>query len=153
MSSSYSNIALYYVDHLAIRQLIDRYTDVVNNRSWQQLPDIFAREAVWEAGRPINMKFEGIAAVIKGIPESVEKMELLVQQASGVIISVGDDNKAQVRSYLTEFGRLRENGKGMHAKGMYQDVVMKEQGEWKFLSRTFILTYFDELPVPGNTNF
>ncbi len=50
-----SNIEKYFVEHLAIRALIDGYNDIVNNRNWEALPQIFAINSIWRATAPINM--------------------------------------------------------------------------------------------------
>lgn len=78
-------------------------------------------------------------------------MEVLVQSSSGIIINVTNDNEATVRSLMSEFGRLKENGQGMHATGTFYVAVIKENWEWKFFSRRQELLYFDNLPVPGGT--
>lgn len=76
-------------------------------------------------------------------------MEVLVQTTSGIVITVESTDKASARSLLNEFGRNKETGEGMHAVGSYNDVLIKENGNWKFLSRELSLLYFDSLPVPG----
>lgn len=95
------------------------------------------------------MEFAGIEGIKGFIPKSAERMELLIQSSSGVVIDVKNSNEATVRSLMSEFGRPVENGEGFHAVCTYHDEVIKEDGEWKFLTRCLELKYFDELPVPG----
>jgi hypothetical protein len=144
------NIEKCYVDHLAIRQLIDLYNDIVNSRDWGNILEIFTINSIWEAAKPINMKWEGLESIKTSLPRSVERMEILIQISSGIIINVKNNHEANVRSLMSEFGRPIENGQGFHAVGMYHDNVIKENGEWKFLTRSLELKYFDTLPVPGS---
>ena len=44
------NVLEHSVDHLAIRSLIDRYTDAVNRRDWATLETLFASDGVWDCG-------------------------------------------------------------------------------------------------------
>ncbi len=81
--------------------------------------------------------------------KSAERIQLLIQSSPGVVIDVKNSNEAIVRSLMSEFGRQVENDEGFHAVCTYHDEVIKEDGEWKFLTRTLELKYFDELPVPG----
>ena len=144
-----TNIRENHIDHLAIRQLIDYYNDIINNRNWEALPEIFSINSSWEALAPINLKFEGIEEIKSGLPKSVQRMKVLIQSSSGIIVEVKNSDEATARSLMTEFGRPVEDGEGFHAVGFYHDHVIKENGEWKFLSRRFELKYFDTLPVPG----
>ncbi len=144
-----NNIEKYTADYIAIRQLIDSYNDLVNHRTWDNIGQIFSREAVWEALDPINLKWSGLAEIKVKLPASVGRMEVLVQSTSGIVINVTDNSHASARSLLNEFGRNKETSQGMHAVGSYEDVLIKEGGNWKFLSRKLTLIYNDTLPVPG----
>ena len=139
----------YTADYIAIRQLIDHYNDVVNHRSWDDVDKIFAKDAVWEALAPVNLKWNGLADLKVKLPASVQRMEVLVQTTSGMVIDVIDSDHAVARSILSEFGRNKDTGEGMHSVGSYQDEIVKENGEWKFKKRTLTLLYNDALPVPG----
>ncbi len=48
-----SNIEKYFVEHLAIRALIDGYNDIVNNRNWEAIPQIFAINLFGELLHPL----------------------------------------------------------------------------------------------------
>jgi len=145
-----SNIEKYFVEHLAIRALIDGYNDIVNNRNWEAIPQIFATKSIWKATAPVNLQWEGIEEIKIELPKSAERMEVLIQSSSGVVIEVINRNQATVRSLMSEFGRSTENGEGFHAVCTYHDVVIIENGNWKFKTRSLELKYFDTLPVPGN---
>lgn len=140
----------YTADYIEIRQLIDEYNDLVNLRRWESIDDIFTEDAVWEAASPVNMKWTGLDDIKVKLPASVERMEVLIQSSSGVIINVENPIFATARSLLTEFGRNKETSQGMHSVATYEDALVKVKGKWRIKSRKLTLLYNDTLPVPGN---
>src|SRR5688500_6186548 len=71
-----SNIRNYSDDHIAIRQLVDRYNDLINHRDWKGISEIFSINATWQALNPINLKWSGLDNIQKSLPESVERLEV-----------------------------------------------------------------------------
>lgn len=140
----------YTADYIEIRQLIDRYNDIVNHRRWEEISDIFTKDAIWQAQPPVGMSWNGLSDIKVKLPASVERMEVLIQSSSGVVIKVDGTNKATARSLLTEFGRNKETGEGMHSVACYDDLLVKETGKWVFSRRMLTLLYNDTLSVPGN---
>jgi hypothetical protein len=140
----------YTADYIQIRQLIDEYNDLVNLRRWESIDDIFTQDAVWEAVSPVNMKWIGLEDIKVKLPASVDRMEVIIQSSSGVIINVESPTFATARSLLTEFGRNKETSQGMHSVATYEDTLLKVNGRWQIKSRKLTLLYNDTLPVPGN---
>lgn len=130
-------------DQLAIRELIDRYTYTINHRKWYELERIFTHQATWKAIEPIHLEFAGLDTIKARIPHNVEKLEFLSQTSSEILITLHSNDSASVHSQLTETGRFSGGGNGMYAIGAYEDIVVKENGAWKFLNRTFVLRYID----------
>lgn len=127
--------------YIAIQQLVQRYTDVINLRNWKELSEIFGIDAVWEALSPINLQFAGLEAIREGIPASVAKTEYLIQFATGVVIELQSDTQATVRSHLAEFGRFKDSGEKLEAVGIFRDIMVKQNGVWKCQERVFELRY------------
>jgi ketosteroid isomerase-like protein len=140
----------YTADYIQIRQLIDEYNDLVNLRRWESIDDIFTQDAVWEAVSPVNMKWIGLEDIKVKLPASVDRMEVIIQSSSGVIINVENPSFATARSLLTEFGRNKETSQGMHSVATYEDTLVKVNDKWQIKSRKLTLLYNDTLPVPGN---
>nr|WP_295927513.1 nuclear transport factor 2 family protein [uncultured Dyadobacter sp.] len=130
--------------YVGIHQLVHRYTDVINARAWDALPEIFAEHAVWQALSPVDIRFAGLPAIREGIPASVGRTEHLLQFASGIVIGLENECRASVRSHLAEFGLFRDTGKSMQAVGVYRDLAVKQDGVWRFQERTFELKYAGE---------
>jgi tRNA uridine 5-carbamoylmethylation protein Kti12 len=144
-----NSIQKYTAAHVEIRQLIDKYNDIVNSRTWNQVPDIFARDAVWIATEPVNLEWKTLNGIIIELPKSVERQEVLIQSSSAVVIDVQDEEHATARSWMSEFGRSKENGDGFRGVGIYIDKLVKENARWKFLERKFVLKYFEKAQITG----
>ena len=135
-------------DRSAIRELCDLYHAAVNFRDWSLLADIFAPDATWFGMPPIDLRFEGISAIIEGVRASVERQEILVQTSSGLVIDLHDTDAGSVKSTLLEFGR--EPGKdGWSAVAVFNDRVIKLDGMWRFAARTVHLHHLGTLPISG----
>ena len=135
-------------DRSAIRELCDLYHAAVNFRDWSLLADIFAPDATWYAMPPIDLRFEGISAIIEGVRASVERQEILVQTSSGLVIDLHGIGAASVRSTLAEFGR--EPGKdGWSAVAFFDDRVVKMDNVWRFAARTVHLRHLGAFPISG----
>lgn len=133
---------------IAIHQLLQRYTDVINRRDWEALPELFWEDAIWQALKPVDMQLAGLAAIREGIPASVSRTSFLVQFATGVVIELDNEFSAKVRSHLSELGAFLQTGKGLQAVGVYRDVVTSRDGVWKFSVREFELRYnADSMPA------
>jgi hypothetical protein len=150
---STSNVNAHLAAHLAILDLLNRYTDAVNQRDWQRLQNVFAANGVWDMGGPavgpMAMRFEGAKAITEGIAASIATTELCVQTNHAPVIEV-DGRHATARSTINELVRPR-SGAGMTIVGTYyDDIVLGDDGEWRFKERRFRITYVDTTTlVPG----
>ena len=136
-----------WIDHLAIRTLIDRYTDALNRQDWGVMPELFADNVVWQASGPFELRFEGRDAVVAALQGMVTTLEFLLQNNSAVVIELSGD-RARARVSLSELGRDR-GGNGLNNFGMYVDDLVKSKGEWRFERRSFHCRYVETPVVPG----
>jgi ketosteroid isomerase-like protein len=150
---STANVQAQPVAHLAILDVLNRYTDALNRRDWAALQQVFTDEGVWDMGGPaagpMAMRFEGAANVAAGIAAAVGRAELCVQTNHGSVIEVSGQ-RAIARSTIHELVRPK-GGTGMQIVGFYHDdLSLGEDGEWRFRERRFRIMYVDTgTPVPG----
>jgi ketosteroid isomerase-like protein len=139
----------FWIDQIAIRSLVDRYTDAVNREDYSALPALFAFDAVWEtSGGPIELRFEGRDAVVGALQGMLSSLDFLVQGNSAVVVELAGD-RARTRVSLSEIGRDKL-GKGINNRGMYFDDLQKEvDGQWRFVRRAFRFRYAEMTPVTG----
>lgn len=148
-----SRHGLPVTDRLLIRELVDRYNDVINQREWAALTSLFTPDAVWEIAGPTSLRFEGAPKIAGAIRWNVSRQVALIQIGSGVVIEPSGMDRASVRSTMLELGRAREDEPGMHTAGTFHDHVVKQlDGVWRFAHRVFRVRYTESLPGQGATH-
>jgi uncharacterized protein (TIGR02246 family) len=138
----------HLADRLAIRDLIERFHDAINHHEWSKLDPLFAEDAVWEALPPIDWRFEGRPAIKAGLTANLTKVDMYFQIISATAIDVLGPDRAAARSTLSEMLRFKETGVAMQVVGSYTDQLVKRDGKWLFLRRSFRLRFEDEVPAP-----
>ena len=127
-------------DRELIRELIADYCEAVNQRDEVAWGATWAEDAVW------SLPFLGIDG-ITGKPNIVaawcQGMALfsfvhMMAQAGSIRI---DGDRALVRCYTSEVTVAADSGVERRPCGRYDDVCVKRDGKWRFLSRTFTLLY------------
>jgi ketosteroid isomerase-like protein len=128
---------------LAIQQLHARYGQLVDDRRFADLGELFCQDAVWEAD-PI--RFEGRAAIVAGF-EQIEPPEPgMVKHLtfSPVIEGDGDEVRAWADAIALTVGKPGE-ASTVVAVGRYHDVLRKEGDRWRFAHRVFV---YSQQPLP-----
>ena len=127
-------------DRLAIRELMDIYSDAVNQRDTALWASTWAEDSSWKL------------PVIPGIENVVGKENIVNAWQAGMAmfpfifmsISVGDiqvnGNTATVRAYTTEVGTTLD-GTEIRPRGQYDDQLVKIDGQWLFKERIFHSLY------------
>ncbi|QSQ13822.1 nuclear transport factor 2 family protein [Myxococcus landrumensis] len=144
-----ANIETYPVEHLAVRALIERFSDAANHADWKATEEMFTEDAVWEvqAPPPMGWTFEGRDAIRAGMTGNLDRVELRVQTVSPTAIQVQGPERATARSTLDEVLRFKDTGKDVRIVGTYSDQLVKQEGQWKFARRTFIPRFEEPLPT------
>mgnify|MGYP000996388668 FL=1 len=127
-------------DRLAIRELMDIYSDAVNQRDTALWASTWAEDSSWKL------------PVIPGMENVVGKENIVNAWQAGMAmfpfifmsISVGDiqvnGNTATVRAYTTEVGTTLD-GTEIRPRGQYDDKLVKIDGQWLFKERIFHSLY------------
>jgi ketosteroid isomerase-like protein len=139
------------LDNLQIRELIDAWHAAVNLRDVSLLHDGFEPAALWEVLAPVNLRHEGRDAILKGLRESMERQELLVQLNSGLVVTLRGDSEASAVSTLVEQGRESKQATPWMAIGFYRDELVKHGGRWRFAKRSLHLRYMGPLDLRGTS--
>jgi hypothetical protein len=134
-------------DRLAIRELAERYCLGVTRRDWDQMASCFSENSRWVTS--VGHDFRTREGVRKGISETVESFEFLVQMLHGVAISELTPTRARANTILNEFGRAPGGQAGVYVLGVYHDILTKESGHWEFEERYFEAYYIDGAAPPG----
>lgn len=129
-------------DRLAIRDVIDRYSDAVTRRAWPEVGATFHEDAVWSAGAPFNLEHRTRAAIETRLSGGIAALEFLVQMAHSVVIEIEGD-RATARSIIHELGRNAALRSGLFLVGVYNDALSRREGRWAFERRHFEPLYLD----------
>ena len=135
-------------DRIAIRDVIDRYSDAVTRRDWPNVGATFHADAVWSVGGGFNLEYRSREDIEAGLRASVSTFEFLVQMAHSVVIQL-DGRRATARTLVNEIGRNAVQKTGLFMLGFYEDVLSQREGRWAFDSRHFEPVYVDTAWMGG----
>ena len=134
-------------DRLEIQGLAARFSDAVNERDLTAFAQLWASDRpIWEIGPPLPSRAEGkdaIVAMLKGLYQ-IERYFMQMTH-SGVITIDGD--KATAR--FVERERGKGDGTFYDNLAVYDDVLVREPGGWRFLERHYSYRFLDQTPFEG----
>jgi ketosteroid isomerase-like protein len=134
-------------DYLAIRRLIEAYSDALNTRDFTTLEASFAENAVWQVDAPYHLRFEG-AQIASNIAAMVSNFPFLMQMTHGVVVELAGD-QATARTTVREVAQAADAGSGLNSFGIYYDSLVRTKVGWRFAGRRFQCMFFDTAPLPG----
>ena len=127
-------------DHMDVQNVITRYCDAVTRRDWDTLADLFVSDASWQVIGGPALHFKG-KDVVPGIKRIVESTGFLVQINTPALIDI-NGGKATARSTIYELGANKDKSARFEEPGIYEDVLKKLDGRWKFISRRCTILHF-----------
>ena len=128
----------------AIRDLMSAYCFYVDNGEFDKFAGLFTEDGIFEAG-PLG-KLKGREAIYKFIAAAVPLQgegPARKHCTMNHIIRV-DGSEARADSYIVV---LRESEHGIMASlaGRYEDIIVKDGGEWRFKVRKIHFDIADDL--------
>jgi len=122
-------------DRLAIRELLETYADAVNRVDAGDWGATWAEDGRWSMpDYPQFPAVHGRDAIVETWVGAMAQFPGVVFVATPGSIAVEGD-RATVRSYTSEV--YDQDGATKRDRGLYDDVCVKRDGTWLFLSRTF----------------
>lgn len=119
-------------DRLAIRELIDTYSDAVARRDADAWIATWADDATWDL---MGHAVEGREAILQTWLGAMGTFDFVAFYAVPGAIKV-DGDRAEVRVYVSEV--LAPNGGGLRRiEGAYEDQCCRINGAWRFASRAY----------------
>lgn len=126
------------MDRLAIRELLERYCDGVNQRDAEIWGSTWAENSVWELPH-LEMQAKGRDNIVAMWKEGMALFPFVNMLAQPAYINIHGD-RAAMRSYTTEVA-VMQDGTEIRPLGEYYDECVKENGEWKFSVRKFTVMH------------
>jgi SnoaL-like domain len=131
-------------DELEIRGLAERFSDAANRKDGAQFQALWAKDAIWKIGPPINMEFKGKENMGSSVTHMLGLWDFFVQLSGPGVVTINGD-KATARFYVNEIARKADDKSGNYNLSMYDDELVKENGKWVFVKRTYN-TIYQEAP-------
>jgi uncharacterized lipoprotein NlpE involved in copper resistance len=131
-------------DELEIRSLAEKFSDAANRKDGKAFQALWAKDAVWKIGAPINMEFKGQENMGTSVTHMLGLWDFFVQLSGPGVVTINGE-KATARFYVNEIARKTDDKSGNYNLSMYDDELIKENGKWVFLKRTYN-TIYQEAP-------
>lgn len=124
-----------YEDRLAIRELLDAYSDAVCRCDVEAWGALWTEDSVWSLpDYPEFGETRGKKAIVAMWVEAMKNYPGIIYVGTpGSIVVKGD--RAEMRSYSSEV--YDQDGVTKRDRGLYEDVCVKVNGQWLFQSRVF----------------
>ena len=127
-------------DQQQIHDLLIEYGHDLDTRDYVAYGKLFARNGTWDGSLGLHKGPEDITAMLAHPqsgrtpapfdPKNVQSFHLMTNFAIHV-----DGERATARSKWTFFTKSADNKPVPTLSGHYQDTLIREDGQWKFLSR------------------
>ena len=128
-------------DESAIRHLMIEYGHDLDTRDYVAYSKLFAREGVWAGGIGTGRGPAGVLAMLQRTvgrngntpfdPNAVRSYHL----DTNIMIDFIDRDRAKVFSRWTVMSKSPDNKLVPSLAGRYDDIVVREDGKWKFQNR------------------
>lgn len=132
-------------DRFMIRELIDEYSNVCTQKSWDRLGELFVEDCVWRTTGTNVRLFEGRDAVVAAITAVVEGYPFVFQMPHAPRIQL-DGDRATATTLMHEIGKIDEATIGS-AIAVYRDTLVRTESGWKFAERVFDGLYRQAMPA------
>ena len=130
-------------DRLAIRELVETYSDAVTRADKQAWEQNWTEDAVWTLNLPGLEKVEGRKAIVELWVQAMAGYEFVLMNSSPGAIRI-EGNSATGRFYTSEVARSK-NGTTQRVSGQYDDEYIKQDGRWYIHRRTFKMLYTQDV--------
>ncbi|WP_433136791.1 nuclear transport factor 2 family protein [Actinomadura nitritigenes] len=134
------------VDRFEIEALRAEITDAVMTHDYDRVASMFTPDGAMRWPH-IGREFVGRDEIRAGIEWGQALWEFFVQNVHPGVIRI-DGDSATGRSYIQEFGRMRD-GTSHQNYALYHDRYQRTDGGWKFSERVYEVRYLDSTPLPG----
>lgn len=123
-------------DRLAIRELLEDYADGINQQDAERWGATWAENSEWNLPVVPGMeKVVGKANIVAAWKEAMQLFSFVHMIAvPGKLRFEG--NTCYARTYTTEVA-ITQDGQEIRPVGQYDDILVKENGEWLFTKRSF----------------
>ncbi|MDX3899132.1 MAG: nuclear transport factor 2 family protein [Sphingobium sp.] len=137
-------------DRIAIRELIDIYSDAVMIRDAEAWGAVWAKDSYWSLPDfKDHEEFVGREAIVEGWVMSMSRYSSMTDFSDPMIYAAQpgsieiEGDKAKARVFTSEIYRDPDTGTVHRVRGRYDDELARIDGDWKFTKRVYRLLHSD----------
>ena len=135
------------VDRLLIRELIDEYSNVVTQKCWDRLPELFVEDCAWRTRGSNFRDIVGRGQVVEAIIAVVKGYRMVFQMPHAPRILLEGDT-ASATTLMNEVIKV-DDETGRLVLAVYKDAFVRTAEGWKFKERVFQGSYLEPCAMPG----
>jgi ketosteroid isomerase-like protein len=138
-------------DRFEIEALRGEFADAGMMRDYDRFASLFTEDGVWRIP-DAGIGFVSRAEIRAGIERLQGNWDYFIQTVHPGTIELASDpagDTAVGRSYVSEFGRLRDGGSHLNYS-VYHDRYQRTSDGWKFTERVYEVKYLDTTPLAGS---
>jgi hypothetical protein len=128
------------IEYVAVRRLQDRYADIVNRRTWEELHEVMRPDCrlTLDLGDR-ELAFDGPGAIGGFIGEQLEVFSFFEFVILNTVVELDlDAGTAGARMYMQELRQNVSDGRRTNAYGVYQDRFEQDpDGRWWIARRRY----------------
>ena len=132
-------------DRDEIVELVHRYSDAVCRKDSAQWADCWCADAAWDLGK--GRLTNGRDDIVRYWQAAVDSLHVVVQLVHNGAVTI-DGDAASGRWYVSEHMERANSVKGM-LLAWYDDTYRREDGRWRFASRTLSSLYHGAPDLSG----
>jgi ketosteroid isomerase-like protein len=134
-------------DRVEIEALRAEFTDAGMMRDWDRFASQFTPDGAWRMPH-IDVEFVGRDEIRAAIERLQAHWDYFVQTMHPGAVDI-DGDTATGRTYIEEFGRLRDGSSHLNY-ALYHDRYQRTAHGWKFAERTYEIRYVDTTSLTGS---
>jgi hypothetical protein len=120
----------------------------VNERNIKAFSQLWASgNPVWEIGPPLSFRAEGLEAILELLRRLMSLQRYFMQMTHSGVVTI-DGDRAAARFVEREHGR--GDGSYYDNLAVYDDVLVRELGGWRFIERHYRYRFLDQEPFKGD---
>jgi hypothetical protein len=127
-------------------RLANRYADAINRADFDDLAMCWAPNGTWQVPAPFSILQSGREQIQAHLTERRQTVHIVVMTVCTVLALEATEDRIVGRVTIEETGR-RDAERGIHVFGLYDDELIKIDGQWHFLNRTLNLLAVDNSPT------
>jgi uncharacterized protein (TIGR02246 family) len=133
------NVVNNLAGHVAVRHVVDQYTDALNAGDWARLESVFTENAIWlvTTDGKVDYQREGRHEIATGIRSLIETSAGNVVQMNHATAIHVDGHRATARSTMEAIYFMPDGARRMLFALYCDDLVREQDGEWRFERRDF----------------